>query len=282
VNAVSPSAAAPAVGTHGKVLAVFVLGSKAYQFADHAFRTWDPQKVDFLLMVYDEWPDVYQLPVASRATIVFVKRQMKFWYFSRFLPEYLASMYDLVMIIDADCGLASLDLPKFTDTVLRSGVIIAQPAVMFQGRGTSDHPICRVHGGNHTGRWTNFIEGGPFFAVRGDRWDCFQHFLDVDMVSGWGVDFFWCPYVAGHCNPDPIAKPEEPLIESQPPGAPKAPTHRACAIIDVTPITHEDSREARNLRPDLRDKSGAEWHLLSQRYPAEAGRADSNSYRLFW
>lgn len=82
--------------------------------------------------------------------------------------------------------------------------------------------ICRVHK-DMLFRWTSVVENGPLYSVAQEAYDCYWRVLSPNMVSGWGPDTAWCPYLYDVC------------------GFPKEGT---CAVVDVYYIDHLDKKTA--------------------------------------
>lgn len=89
------------------------------------------------------------------------------------------------------------------------------------------------------------MENGPLYSVAQQAFECYWSMLAPHLVSGWGADTIWCPYLTEVCG-----FPEE----------------GACAVVDAYYITHLDKRTA----------SGATYR---GRTYADYGYADWAEYR---
>lgn len=88
-----------------------------------------------------------------------------------------------------------LVIPPFVRLpVVRTAFIILMSFYVVLFNRSSDHAICRVH--DHTLlRWTTVVENGPFYSVSQEAYECYWEMLGPNMVSGWGPDTAWCPYL---------------------------------------------------------------------------------------
>lgn len=158
-----------------------------------------------------------------------------------------------VHFIDSDAGSPALKDTKDTDTdtdygpfslwayerVLREHrVIMGQPAVTNKAK-TSAHPICRQEP-NSLLRWTTFVENGPFFSVHvpSGGFASVWEMVDPLSVSGYGVDFAFCPYLYEQKGFD---------------------RSRTCAIVDAHPIDHLDTHTATSQVFAGVNAEGKEW-----------------------
>jgi hypothetical protein len=81
-------------------------------------------------------------------------------------------------------------------------------------------------------RWVSIVENGPLYSVAQHAYTCYWNLLAPDMVSGWGPDTAWCPYLSEVCG---------------------YPEDGACAIVDTHYIDHLDKKTASGFKYRGRD-----------------------------
>jgi len=199
-----------------KVLVAGAVGRTGASNIDHIITTFGTKRFTYILFHYDDtdWTEYFW----NREVIhITMHKQMKWWYIKRFINPEIASFYDYIYILDEDCIFPDdWNNEKFMSIARRNKLDIFQPS-----HNNSLHDIIKTQRGSHAGRYTDFVEVGPFtiFSKRG--FECVWNILLPDAVGGWGYDLFFASY----CN-------------------------MTMGIIDSMPIYHADKKSATLNRHD--------------------------------
>eukprot|EP00812_Abedinium_dasypus_P010024 NODE_3671_length_757_cov_267.854701.p1 GENE.NODE_3671_length_757_cov_267.854701~~NODE_3671_length_757_cov_267.854701.p1 ORF type:complete len:192 (-),score=41.25 NODE_3671_length_757_cov_267.854701:164-739(-) len=152
----------------------------------------------------------------------------KWWYVRHFLGR-LVPEYDYVLAVDSDLGF-DFSLDDYFDSMARYGVAVSQPATVDPwtwawGRQTYGGPL-EGRGfpeGDFTGRWTTYVECGPWSAYSAEAFACLRPLILAPATTGYGLDMVSCLGIAARCGYDP---------------------HKTCAVLYNFRMEHHDSKEA--------------------------------------
>lgn len=217
-------------------LVMIVSGRAASDRVDRIIRHWGTDRYDWIVCDYDG-TDWGHFAWADSVVIVHTRRQMKFWYLKRFVTPWTAQLYEFLHFLDADVDADAqnrFDPVAYEAALSAHGVLIAQPALSS----STNHMIVRRVAGPHVGRWTDFVECGPFFTISRRAYRCVWRYWADRAVSGYGIDLFWCRWLAEACG---------------------YPVERVCAIIDRFAVPHVNTKEATSL-------SEQHYHVVANLY----------------
>lgn len=204
----------PLVPKH-KVLFVMPVGTGGQGNIDTIIRQLGTTKFTYILLHYDD-TDWSQYSWNHDVIHITMHRQMKWWYLKRFITPLVTDFYEYIYVMDEDCILPDTwDNENFLDIARRNDLDIFQPS-----HNNSLHKIIKTRPGK-VGRFTNFVEVGPFTIMSARGYECVWNMLLPDAVGGWGYDLFFENY----CN-------------------------LTMAIIDEMPIYHADAKTASSGRHD--------------------------------
>ncbi|EGD78024.1 hypothetical protein PTSG_09662 [Salpingoeca rosetta] len=220
----------------GKVLVGMTVGKKCRARVEQMLEDWGRTQFNYMFFVYDgtDWSALEALDGVT----VLQTRALKMHHYKANVPPERVDGYDFFLLLDCDVGLAHFDVHSFLDIQWERQIPIAQPSVAWgelRDR-SSDHRVCRNVPGPHYGRWTTFIECGPFVSFMADAWRCVYDLVQGDLGSGWGLDYKWCAYARDVCRLRPALK--GPIRTSPDDGG------RVCAVIDAQVVDHLDERTA--------------------------------------
>lgn len=224
-------------GSGARSLAVIVAGHAARNVVDTIVTTWGTERYDWIICTYDA-ADWWTFAWFANVTVVRVRQQMKFWFYKRLVTPWIMQTYSFVHFLDADVGAHrhyGFDPVGYEAILSAHRIPLAQPALST----ATNHLIVRHVRGAHVGRWTDFVECGPFFSVAAHAYRCFWQYMSAHAVSGQGMDLLWCRWLAHACG----------YAES-----------RTCAIIDRYPVPHLDTKEVRNAVSHAADPMAKIYH----------------------
>jgi len=159
-------------------------------------------------------------------------------FFRDYLDKCLCSRYDWLLFVNSDVDTRSFDLRRFLDTINELDPLVAQPAT--HGNFAEDrswYQICNPRDGLRA-RATDFVEIGPFVAIRPEAWEIVRGMLPPKetgaFVNGWGLDMVWCQAL------QPLKGWRGTLPCTSKHYAP------VCVIVDETVIRHINLQEGRD------------------------------------
>jgi len=159
-------------------------------------------------------------------------------FFRDYLDKEISSRYDWMILVNSDVDARSFDLRRFLDTIDELDPLVAQPAT--DGKFAEDrswYPICNPRD-DIRARATDFVEIGPFVAMRPEAWDIIRRMIPPKetgaFVNGYGLDMVWCQAL------QPLRGWRGTLPCSSEHYSP------VCVIVDETAIRHINLQEGRD------------------------------------
>lgn len=206
------------------ILLLVPVGSKtgtrdlAKKNIEHFWRTIAPNTADVFLVHYDGGQEIWKADAqewyASNVNCYASIRGFKYQ-IMRKLPVAFLQNYDWVWALDEDIDVSKTDLVRMFDLARRTDALIILPAL-------AGRPVFKIQARNPSCsyRYTNFVDIiAPMFrteTIAPILWNCTHCIHDH---SSWGLAHVWCNFAALH-----FYHPQE----------------RACAILDETPVIHQD------------------------------------------
>eukprot|EP00055_Hartaetosiga_balthica_P004792 m.13095 g.13095 ORF g.13095 m.13095 type:complete len:356 (+) comp4108_c0_seq1:55-1122(+) len=218
-----------------KVLVGMTVGEKCLKRVKELIADWGTKQFAYMFFLYDEsdWSDVEKIDGVS----IFRGKGLKMYHYKKHVTPDKVKGFDYFFLVDCDCGMDTFDVSQFLQVIHTQEIPIAQPSVAWGDLfdRSSDHRVCRNVEGIHNGRWTTFVECGPFVAFTREAWTCVYDLVQGDLGSGWGMDYKWCSYARDVCRLRPAIN--GPFHTHNDGG-------RVCAVIDATVIDHLDEKTA--------------------------------------
>lgn len=221
---------------HRRVLVGMTVGEKCKERVSAMIEEWGHDLFNYLLFVYDgsDWSRLAALDGVD----VFSHKALKMYHYKAHVPPERVDNFDFFLLLDCDVGLEGFDINHFLAIQQAFEIPLAQPSVEWGALTdrSSDHRICRTVSGPHFGRWTNFVECGPFVSFTAEAYRCIYELIQGDLGSGWGLDYKWCAFLRDQCRIRP-AKVGAIRTNDNDGG-------RVCAVIDAEIVQHLDERTA--------------------------------------
>jgi hypothetical protein len=149
----------------------------------------------------------------------------------RFVTPQIAETYEFIYAVDEDSDPTQLDVDGYNGIIRRHNISVSQPSLsvlstsknhevtyqQFQYvffvflascmRFSRSDQIFRFSPDESiVGRWTDFVECGPFVVVTSLAWrSCVWDLIQEDLTSGWGLDILWHGYCKARAGIDRFA-----------------------------------------------------------------------------
>ena len=118
-----------------KTLLISFAGAKGIENINNIVNKFGLEYFSFILFVYDEseWIGKFWWVNHPHVTIIYRKKQMKWWYVKHFLnPSIVENSYEYVFVIDEDCDVNGFDPLHFLDQLRYYNVEIGQPSQRYR------------------------------------------------------------------------------------------------------------------------------------------------------
>jgi hypothetical protein len=213
-----------------KVVVGITVGKPCIERVTELIRAWGTVQFHYMLFHFDD-SDWSNTPFYGSKAVTHIRENLlKMQFYKKYIsPEEMDKHgWKFFFLVDCDTGFDEFDVQDYLSIVEAKQLLLSQPAVTYHDirERSSDHRICRQITGDHLGRWSWFVEGGPMAVFSREAWGYVLDLMQDDLKSGWGLDRKWCHYVhmrAGRKADDPPS----------------------CAIIDFSPVQHLDEKSAK-------------------------------------
>ena len=217
------------------VLVAICVGKTDGPTVDKLVTAFLEPRFRIVLFHYDNEVAMWQQYSWYASTIrIFVPRQMKWWYFKRFLHPDVVAPYRHLLFLDSDLVLNAFNSTLLAETLTDFDIQLAQPSCCASSGGhctwfphldqvqpysinlTANLELSPLHHPTrlrptvasdnlaYVGRWipNGMIESGPFVIMSQRAWRCvWLEAQRPDFTTGSGVDYVWGPM----CGQDRVA-----------------------------------------------------------------------------